>query len=302
MAITAAMPDGTSLVKFEREFPDRTFDVGIAEQHAVTFAAGLAAEGMRPCAAIYSTFLQRAFDQVIHDVCIQNLPVFFAMDRAGIVGDDGRTHQGVFDIAYLRPIPNMVLMAPKDENELQHMVYTGLRHNGPAAVRYPRGNGYGVAMDPELHELAIGKAEVLREGADLAIVAYGDTVHPALEAADLLAQDGVEATVVNARFAKPLDVDLLAELGRTHSRILTVEEGVEAGGFGSAVLEFYSHRAGTAPVVKVVGLPDVMIEHGPQSYWRDQFNLSAEGIVREVRAGFPKLARPRRSAAGAATS
>jgi 1-deoxy-D-xylulose-5-phosphate synthase len=273
------------------------FDVGIAEQHAVTFAAGLAAEGMRPCVAIYSTFLQRAFDQVIHDVCIQNLPVFFAMDRGGVVGDDGRTHQGVFDIAFLRPIPNMVVMAPKDENELQHMIYTGMRHNGPAAVRYPRGNGYGVAMDEELRELPIGKAEVLRCGRDVAILAYGATVYPALEAAEQLARDGIEAAVINARFAKPLDTELLADLSQTYSRILTVEEAVEAGGFGSAVLEFYANRQAPAPVVKIVGLPDTFIDHGPQAMWRDKFNLSAEGIVREVKAGFPELYLIRRTAA-----
>ena len=298
VAITAAMPDGTSLIKFGKEFPDRLFDVGIAEQHAVTFAAGLAAEGMRPCAAIYSTFLQRAYDQVIHDVCIQNLPVFFAMDRAGVVGDDGRTHQGVFDISFLRPIPNLILMAPKDENELQHMVYTGMRCNGPAAVRYPRGNGYGVAMDPDLQELPIGKAEVLRQGRELAIVAYGAVVYPALEAAAQLAQDGIEAAVINARFAKPLDTELLADLARTYSRILTVEENVEAGGFGSAVLEFYSNRAAPSPVVKTVALPDQFIDHGPQALWRDRFNLTAEGIVREVKAGFPELYLVRRAVAG----
>jgi 1-deoxy-D-xylulose-5-phosphate synthase len=289
VAITAAMPDGTSLNKFAEVFPDRMFDVGIAEQHAVTFAAGLAAEGMRPVAAIYSTFLQRAFDQVLHDVCIQNLPVLFAMDRGGMVGDDGRTHQGVFDISYLRPIPNMVLMAPKDENELQHMIYTGIQHDGPSAVRYPRGNGIGVELDTELHALPIGKAEVLRRGRDVAILAYGAMVYPALKAAELLAAEGIEAAVINARFAKPLDEGLLAGLATTYGRILTVEENVEAGGFGAAVLEFYANRAADAPKVRVVGLPDHFIDHGPQAYWRDQFNLSAEGIVREVKLGFPEL-------------
>ncbi len=289
VAVTAAMPDGTSLTRFAREFPERMFDVGIAEQHAVTFAAGLAAEGMRPCVAIYSTFLQRAYDQVIHDVCIQNLPVFFAMDRGGMVGDDGRTHQGVFDISYLRPIPNLVLMAPKDENELQHMVYTGMRHNGPAGVRYPRGNGLGVTMDSELHDLPIGKAEVLREGGDVVLLAYGPMVAVAQEAAERLAAEGIEATVVNARFVKPLDTDLLTALSRTHHRFLTVEENVEAGGFGSAVLEFFAARAEAAPTVKVVGLPDLFVDHGPVGYWRDRFNLSADGLLREVRAGFPDL-------------
>jgi 1-deoxy-D-xylulose-5-phosphate synthase len=222
-------------------------------------------------------------------VCIQNLPVFFAMDRGGMVGDDGRTHQGVFDISYLRPIPNMVLMAPKDENELQHMIYTGLQHEGPAAVRYPRGNGYGVEMDTEFQALPIGKGEVLRRGKDIALVGYGSTVMPALAAAELLAAEGIEATVINARFAKPLDEELLATVAATCGRVVTIEENVEAGGFGSGVLEFYSNRAATAPRVKIVGLPDQFIEHGPQAYWRDQFNLSAEGIVREVKAGFPDL-------------
>ncbi len=292
VAITAAMPDGTSLNQFGKVFPNRLFDVGIAEQHAVTFAAGLATEGIKPVCAIYSTFLQRAYDQVIHDVCIQNLPVVFAMDRAGIVGDDGRTHQGVFDISYLRPIPNLVLMAPKDENELQHMVYTACRHNGPIAFRFPRGNGYGVPMDAEFKELPIGKAEVLREGRDLAILAYGNPVHAALAAAELLAQDGIEATVVNARFAKPLDEELLADVISKFGRVLTVEEGAIPGGFGDAVLEFYHQRPSLKePKIRIIGLPDEFVEHGPQPLWRDRFNLSAEGIVREVQRQFPDLLR-----------
>jgi 1-deoxy-D-xylulose-5-phosphate synthase len=290
VAITAAMPDGTSLNKFAKVFPDRCFDVGIAEQHAVTFAAGLACEGIKPVCAIYSTFLQRAYDQVIHDVCIQNLPVVFAMDRGGIVGDDGRTHQGAFDISYLRPIPNMVLMAPKDENELQHMVYTAVKHNGPVAFRYPRGNGYGVQMDEELREIPIGKAEVLRKGSDLAILAYGNPVYSALAAADMLSERGVEAAVINARFAKPLDEELLANLGANFKRILTVEEGSIPGGFGDAVLEFFhSHDNLVEPTIRVVGLPDYFVEHGPQALWREQFNLSADGIVREVEKHFADL-------------
>ena len=290
VAITAAMPDGTGLNKFAKAFPDRCFDVGIAEQHAVTFAAGLATEGIKPVVAIYSTFLQRAYDQVIHDVCIQNLPVVFAMDRGGIVGDDGRTHQGVFDISYLRPVPNIVLMAPKDENELQHMIYTAIKHNGPIAVRYPRGNGYGVPMDEELSELPIGKAEVLRMGRDLAILAYGNPVNAALAAADMLAEQGIEAAVINARFAKPLDETLLAGIGGNFSRILTIEEGAIPGGFGDAVLEFFhSHENLREPKIFNIGLPDQFIDHGPQSLWRDRFNLSAEGIVREVKKRFPDL-------------
>lgn len=290
VAITAAMPDGTSLNRFAKIFPDRFFDVGIAEQHAVTFAAGLACEGIKPVCAIYSTFLQRAYDQVIHDVCIQNLPVVFAMDRGGVVGDDGRTHQGAFDISYLRPIPNMVLMAPKDENELQHMVYTAVKHNGPIAFRYPRGNGYGVPMDEEFHEIPIGKAEVLRKGSDLAIVAYGNPVYSAVAAADMLAERGVEAAVINARFAKPLDEELLANLGANFKRIITVEEGAVPGGFGDAVLEFFhSHDNLVEPKIRVIGLPDEFVEHGPQALWREQFNLSAEGIVREVEKHFADL-------------
>lgn len=290
VAITAAMPDGTSLNKFADVFPDRCFDVGIAEQHAVTFAAGLACEGIKPVCAIYSTFLQRAYDQVIHDVCIQNLPVVFAIDRGGIVGDDGRTHQGVFDISYLRPIPNIVLMAPKDENELQHMVYTAVKHDGPIAFRFPRGNGFGVTMDEELKEIPIGKAEVLRMGRDLAIVAYGNPVNTALAAADLLAEQGVEAAVINARFAKPLDETMLAGLGSNFTRILTVEEGTKAGGFGAAVLEFFhSHENLKEPKISCLALPDQFIDHGPQALYRDHFNLSAEGIVREVKQHFPDL-------------
>jgi 1-deoxy-D-xylulose-5-phosphate synthase len=300
VAITAAMPDGTSLHKFAKVLPERCFDVGIAEQHAVTFAAGLATEGIKPVCAIYSTFLQRAYDQVIHDVCIQNLPVVFAMDRGGVVGDDGRTHQGVFDISYLRPIPNMVLMAPKDENELRHMIYTAVKHDGPIAVRYPRGNGFGVAMDAKLHELPIGKAEVLRRGRDVAIVAYGNPVHAALAAADLLAEEGVSATVVNARFAKPVDEELLTELAHDISRIVTVEEGALPGGFGDAVLEFYAlHPELQTPQVHPIALPDEFIEHGPQALWRDQFNLSTEGIVREVKGRFPELVSPLQAALAA---
>ncbi|MEO8288019.1 MAG: 1-deoxy-D-xylulose-5-phosphate synthase [Chloroflexota bacterium] len=302
VAITAAMPDGTSLNRFAKIFPDRCFDVGIAEQHAVTFAAGLACEGIKPVVAIYSTFMQRAYDQVIHDVCIQNLPVVFAMDRGGVVGDDGRTHQGAFDISFLRPIPNMVLMAPKDENELQHMVYTAVQHNGPIAFRYPRGNGYGVTMDKELKALPIGKAEVVRKGSDVAIVAYGNPVNPALAAADMLAEQGIEAAVINARFAKPIDEELMANLGANFTRILTVEEGSLPGGFGDAVLEFFhSHDNLVQPKIRCIALPDVFVDHGPQAMWRDRFNMSSEGIVREVKKHFSDLfdASPSKLIAGA---
>jgi 1-deoxy-D-xylulose-5-phosphate synthase len=301
VAITAAMPDGTSLHKFAAAYPDRCFDVGIAEQHAVTFAAGLACEGIRPVCAIYSTFLQRAYDQVIHDVCIQNLPVVFAMDRGGVVGDDGRTHQGAFDISYLRPIPNIVLMAPKDENELQHMLYTAVQHDGPSGFRFPRGNGFGVEMDQEFHTIPIGKAEVLRKGRDIAILAYGNPVNSALAAADLLAEEGVQAAVINARFAKPIDEELLTNLASNFTRVLTVEEGAIPGGFGAAVLEFYhAHHNLKEPKIHSIGLPDEFIEHGPQALWRDRFNMSAEGIVREIKEHFADLYNsPRKLAAGA---
>ncbi len=301
VAITAAMPDGTSLNRFAKIFPDRCFDVGIAEQHAVTFAAGLATQGIKPVVAIYSTFLQRAYDQVIHDVCIQNLPVVFAMDRCGIVGDDGRTHQGVFDISYLRPIPNMVLMAPKDENELQHMLYTAVKHDGPIAFRFPRGTGFGVHMDEELQEIPIGKAEVLRMGRDLAIVAYGNPVNAALTAAEQLAEQGIEAAVINARFAKPVDETMLAGLGSNFTRILTIEEGVLPGGFGDAVLEFFhSHESLKEPKIYCLALPDHFIDHGPQALYRDQLNISAEGIVREVKLRFADLSLVRPSIPAAA--
>ena len=212
VAITAAMPDGTGLTSFSREFPTRFFDVGIAEQHGVTFAAGMAAEGFRPVFAVYSSFLQRAFDQVFHDVCLQNLPVVFAIDRAGVVGSDGPTHHGVFDLSYLRMLPNMTLMAPKDENELQHMLHTAIEHDSPAALRYPRGNGFGVPLDQTLKKLPIGKAEVLRSGKNGVILAVGVMVYAACEAADTLAGEGIDLAVVNARFIKPLDRELILSL------------------------------------------------------------------------------------------
>ncbi|HUP27202.1 MAG TPA: 1-deoxy-D-xylulose-5-phosphate synthase [Chloroflexia bacterium] len=301
VAITAAMPDGTSLNRFAKVLPERFFDVGIAEQHAVTFAAGLATEGIKPVCAIYSTFLQRAYDQVIHDVCIQNLPVVLAMDRGGVVGDDGRTHQGAFDISYLRPIPNIVLMAPKDENELQHMLFTAVKHDGPIAFRFPRGNGYGVKMDAEFQQIPIGKAEVLKGGRDIAIIAYGNPVNAAVEAAAILANEGIEAAVINGRFAKPIDEELLTDVANNFSRVITVEEGSLPGGFGDAVLEFYhAHHDLKEPRIHCIALPDLFVDQGPQSLWRDQFNMSAEGIVREVRQHFSDLySSPRKVAAGA---
>ncbi|MBI4390038.1 MAG: 1-deoxy-D-xylulose-5-phosphate synthase, partial [Nitrospinae bacterium] len=237
IGITAAMPDGTGISKFGKEFPGRTFDVGMAEQHGVAFAGALSIEGFRPVAAIYSTFLQRAYDQVVHDICLMNLPVTFAMDRAGIVGEDGSTHQGLYDIAYLRTLPNMVVMAPKDENELRNMLKTAIYHPGPAALRYPRGSGLGVPFDPEIKTLEIGKGEVVREGIDLAIFAYGHTVQPTLEVADKLAEKGISAAVINARFAKPVDAELVLKYAALTHCVVTVEEHSLQGGFGSAVLE-----------------------------------------------------------------
>ena len=283
VGITAAMPDGTGLDRLAAAFPDRFFDVGIAEQHAVTFAAGLACAGMKPVVAIYSTFLQRGYDQVIHDVCLQGLPVTFAIDRAGLVGDDGPTHHGAFDVAFLRTTPNIIVMAPKDENELRHMLKTAVEAGRPAAVRFPRGTGLGVPFDEELQCLPIGKAELLREGGDVAIFALGSMVAPALEAARRLEEDGVACAVVNARFAKPLDRNLLLELAARIGRIVTVEEHALSGGFGSAVLEALSD-AGVHARVKRLGIPDVFVEHAsPESQLRS-CGLTPDGIAAACRS------------------
>jgi 1-deoxy-D-xylulose-5-phosphate synthase len=282
VAITAAMLEGTGLVSTQKVFPDRVYDVGICEQHAVTFAAGLATQGVIPIAAIYSTFLQRGYDQVIHDVCIQNLHVVFALDRAGFVGDDGKTHQGAFDVGYLRMLPNMVLCAPKDENELQHLLYTGVRHTGPFAVRFPRGPGVGVALDAELHAIPIGKGELLREGTDAAILAYGAPVPAALEAAELLAAEGIACAVVNARWAKPLDEDLIVEVCRGVRGVVTVEEAVLPGGFGAAVLELLSRKGIHLPVVTRT-MPDEFVDHGPQAHFRAVYRQDARGLAAAVR-------------------
>jgi 1-deoxy-D-xylulose-5-phosphate synthase len=289
VAITAAMPSGTGLTGFARAFPERFFDVGIAEQHAVTFAAGLAAQGMRPVAAIYSSFLQRAYDQLIHDVALQNLPVIFAIDRGGIVGDDGRTHQGAFDLAYLRSIPNFTVMAPKDEAELVEMLWTALTIDGPVAIRYPRGAGEGVELPQRPHALPVGQAEMLRAGADLAILAVGATVYPAMEAAKALSSLGVEAAVVNARFVKPLDGDLLNSLALNFNRLVTVEEGALAGGFGSAVLEMLEARGLNYVTLKRLGLPDEFVEHGDRNIFLKRYNLDAAGIVSVIQRTFPEL-------------
>ena len=294
VAITAAMPDGTGLVDFRQEFPTRFFDVGICEQHAVTFAGGLAVEGMRPVAVIYSTFLQRAYDQVLHDICLQKLPVVFALDRSGIVGEDGETHQGLFDLSYLRHLPNLVLMAPKDENELRDMLFTAVEHPGPVAIRYPRGRGQGVAFSSTLSKVPIGKAEVLREGQDLLILALGASVYPSLEAAAELEKQGFSATVVNVRFIKPLDEPLILSLAAQHGRVLTVEENVLAGGFGSAVLELLADRDLFGVAVKRLGIPDIFVEHGAQAVLRKKYELDAAGILKNAQALLSQPAQPKK--------
>jgi len=277
------MCEGTGLQGFAAEFPERFHDVGIAEQHAVTFAAGLATQGARPVVAMYSTFLQRAFDQVVHDVATQNLPVTFLIDRGGLVAEDGTTHHGAFDYAFLRHVPNMVVMAPKDENELQHMVKTCLSYEGPATVRYPRGSAWGIPLDPRPNSLPLGQGEVLREGTDIALVAIGVMVMPAMQAAERLAEDGISAAVVNARFVKPLDADLIARIARQVKCLLTVEEGCRMGGFGSAVLEALSERQMFNLPTRILGLPDKYIEQGPQDLLRASYGLTAEGIYEEAK-------------------
>ncbi|HEX8736221.1 MAG TPA: 1-deoxy-D-xylulose-5-phosphate synthase [Pyrinomonadaceae bacterium] len=284
IALTAAMPDGTGLDKILEKHPARAFDVGIAEQHAITFCAGMACEGLKPVAAIYSTFLQRAFDQIIHDVCLQNLNVTFAMDRAGIVGADGPTHHGLLDIAYLRGYPNIVLMSPKDEAEMRDMLLTAIEHPTPAAIRYPRGNGVGVDISEAPKLLEIGKAEILRDGGEIAILAYGSMVYPSVEAARNLEKDGVETTVVNARFVKPLDSELILALAQSKRLIVTVEEAYLAGGFGSAVMELLEEN-GMLDSVKVVrmGVPDRIVTHGDPKLLLAKFGLDADGIYNKVR-------------------
>jgi len=290
VALTAAMPDGTGVCKALEKFPERSFDVGIAEQHCVTFAAGLSCEGLKPVCAIYSTFLQRGFDQLVHDVCIQNLNVKFCLDRGGIAGGDGQTHHGLLDIAYLRAVPNIVLMAPKDEGEMRDMLFTMTEHQGPAAMRYPRGNGVGVPLDREPEVLEIGKAEILRDGGEVAIVAYGSMVHPSMVAAENLAKANIEATVVNARFVKPLDASLLLALARTKRLIVTVEEAYLAGGFGSAVLELLEEN-GLQDKVRFVrmGIPDRLITHGDAKLLLAKYGLDADGIYNRVKESMEVL-------------
>jgi len=283
VAVTAAMPEGTGLVKFAEAYPDRFFDVGIAEQHAVTFAAGLATEGLKPVVAIYSTFLQRAYDQILHDVCIEALPVVFAIDRGGIVGEDGATHNGVFDLSYLRSLPNMVVMAPKDENELKRMLTTALAHKGPIAVRYPRGAVEGVKIEKRDIPVPIGKGEILQKGNDVLILAIGRSVNEALAAHSTLAEKGISATVVNCRFVKPLDTDLISALAGEIPRIITVEENVRQGGFGSAVLECLSDQGVTGFHLQCIGIPDTFVEHGPQKILRSKYGIDASTIVDTAR-------------------
>jgi 1-deoxy-D-xylulose-5-phosphate synthase len=287
IGITAAMATGTGLDKFQAKLPKQYIDVGIAEQHAVTLAAGLACEGMRPVVAIYSTFLQRGYDQIIHDVCIQNLPVFFCLDRAGIVGADGPTHQGMYDIAYLRCIPNLVIMAPKDEAELQRMVVTGVEYTeGAIAMRYPRGNGQGVPLMEEGWEaLPIGKAEILRSGDDVLILGYGSMVYPALQAAEILSEHGVEATVINARFVKPLDTELILPLAKRIGKVVILEEGCLMGGFGSAVLEAFSDNNVLVPV-KRLGVPDILVDHAEPNESFASLGLTTPQIADQVLEAF----------------
>jgi 1-deoxy-D-xylulose-5-phosphate synthase len=290
VAITAAMLEGTGLAPIQKQFPDRVFDVGIAEQHAVTFAAGLATAGIKPVCAIYSTFLQRGFDSVVHDVVVQGLPVTFALDRAGFVGDDGKTHQGFIDISYLRALPNMVVAAPKDETELRDLLLTGVLHDGPFALRYPRGSGPGAPTDAPMKTIPIGRAEVLRDGAGVTLIGLGQTVTACLAAADELALDGVDACVVNARFAKPLDEALILRLGREGGPIVTAEENVRAGGFGEGVLALLQEHGLAGRMLGLRAMPDEIVDHGPQATFRSVYGLDGPGIAAFVRDALPRSA------------
>ena len=290
VVITPAMPEGNSLSIVQAEFPGRVFDVGICEQHAVTFAAGLATQGYMPIVAIYSTFLQRSFDQIIHDVCVQDLPVVFAVDRGGIVGDDGKTHQGAFDLSYLALVPNLIVASPKDENELQHLLFTATRCGKAMAVRYPRSMGQGVPLDKDLHDIPIGKGEILRQGADIGLVAIGSTVYPAMETAACLAEKGVQAAVVNARYAKPLDADLILEVAGRTKRILTLEENTLQGGFGSRVSELINQSGICDVTVRSIGLPDKFVEHGTQAQLRAKYGMDVKSILKQAEALLPVCA------------
>ncbi len=289
VAITAAMLDGTGLTLPASKFPHRLFDVGICEQHAVTMAAGLATQGIIPIVAIYSTFLQRSYDQIVHDVCIRGYPVVFGVDRAGVVGDDGKTHNGAFDIPYLTSIPNMVVAAPRDENELQQLLFTAVNAGRPMAIRYPRGRGPGVPLQHSLQRITIGEGEILREGHDVTLLALGSMVRAALDAAELLAERGIQSAVVDARFAKPLDADLILDLAGRTRRVLTLEEGSLTGGFGSSVLQLLQQSVLSGVRVESLGLPDQFIEHGARDFLLRQLGLDAEGVARRVMAAFPEL-------------
>ncbi len=289
VGLTAAMPDGTGITKFGKEFPERTFDVGMAEQHGVAFAGALSIEGMRPVAAIYSTFLQRAYDQVVHEVCLMNLDVTFCMDRAGIVGEDGATHQGMYDIAYLRTLPNMVVMACKDENELRHMLKTAIYHPGPAALRYPRGAGLGVPME-EMQILEIGKGETVREGTDVAILAYGHMVAPSVEVAEKLEQEGVSVAVVNGRFAKPVDSELIVKMANQCKCLVTVEEHALDGGWGSAVLETLQENKVLNCPVERIGVGDFPVHHGSPKLIRRDLKLDVDGVYDTVKTFYQSVA------------
>lgn len=295
VAITAAMSDGTGLVPFSREFPERFFDVGIAEEHAVTMSAGMAAGGYRPVVAIYSTFLQRGYDQIIHDVCLQNLPVTFCLDRAGIVGEDGATHHGLFDLAYLRSIPNMVVMAPKDENELRHMLKTAIGYPGPCAVRYPRGAGTGCKLDKEICNFKIGRAEVIEEGSDLAVFAIGRMVPAAVEMAEILKKKGIKPAIINARFVKPLDEEVIIKYASRTGNVLTLEENVLQGGFGSAVLEVLTAKNLFEVKVRRVGIPDTFVEHGNPNALRAKYGLDALSLAKYAMNEFWGKSSPKNS-------
>ena len=287
IAVTAAMGLGTGLEKFSQFFPERFYDIGIAEQHGVTFAAAMALGGLKPIVAIYSTFLQRAYDQIVIDVCLQNLPVVFAIDRSGIVGQDGPTHHGIFDISYFRHIPNMVLMSPKDKNELRQMIYSAYLYERPVAIRYPRGEAQGVKIDEDFKEIPIGRWEILREGEDVAIIACGNTVYPAIAAARELEEEGIHSSVINGRFIKPMDRNMLVDLATHTKKILTVEEGAVIGGFGSGVMELLSEE-GIAMPVKSIGIPDIFLSHGSQKMLRKQIGLDQEGIKRAIKQWLKK--------------
>ncbi|HET7616751.1 MAG TPA: transketolase C-terminal domain-containing protein, partial [Bacillales bacterium] len=294
VVLTPAMTVGSKLEDFRKEFPDRLFDVGIAEQHATTMAGGLATQEMKPVLSIYSTFLQRGYDQLVHDVCRQKLNVVLTIDRSGLVGADGETHHGVFDIAFLRSLPNIVIGMGKDENELQHMVYTALEYDeGPIAVRFPRGNGLGVKMEKDLHEILIGTWEMVREGSDAAILAFGPMLNLAEKAAKQMEAKGISVKVINARFIKPMDEAMLEELAEQNTPILTVEEGVLKGGFGSAVLEHFNEKELETAPIRRMGIPDRYIEHGSVGDLLKEAGLTTDGICAEIRALLPEKKQQR---------